>query len=150
MADFSYEPNYVHAPSPIPSVEVTRSKNFTRRSYLTETTFVRKYELHFGDVTLEKRNLLLEHYEGQNGPYTSFIWTNPPSYVSASPIMVYYDEESSGMGYYEETPNVGGLVFNVTLYFKFFFLIDEDEDFVLIDENGVYIVTEDSFYISVL
>ena len=118
MTDFAYSPNYVHAPSPVPSVEITRSRNFTRRSYLTETTFVKKYELHFGDVTLAKRNLLLEHFEGQYGPYTSFTWTNPPSYVSALPITVRYDEESSGMGYYEETPEVGGNVFTVILYFR--------------------------------
>ena len=118
MANFSYEPNYVHSPSPIPSIEADRSKNFTRRSYLTETTFVKKYELHFGDITLAKRNLLLEHYESQYGPYTSFVWTNPPTYAVSSSITVRYDEESQGMGYYEETPEVGGNVFTVILYFR--------------------------------
>ena len=146
MANFSYEPNYVHSPSPIPSIEADRSKNFTLRSYLTEQEFVRKYELHFGDVNLIKRNLLLAHYEGQYGPYSSFIWTNPPSYVSASPITVRYDEESSGMGYYEETPAVGGNVFSVTIYLR---ALTEPNLNYLVTEEDIPIVTETGEYISI-
>jgi len=118
MADFSYEPNYVHAPSPVMPVEVTYSKNFTRRVYRTGIEFIRKFELVFGNVNLEKRNLLRSHFEGQFGPHLSFTWTTPPEYVSDYEFTVNYDEEASGMGYYEETPEVGGNVFNISVYFK--------------------------------
>jgi len=118
MADFAYEPNYIHAPSIELPVEVDYSKNFNRRSYKTERNFTRKYELHFGYVNLTQRNLLRSHFEGQYGPYLAFDWTNPPDYVSDYGFEVNYDEEAEGMGYYEETPEVGGNVFHITLGFK--------------------------------
>ena len=117
MADFSYVPNYVHSPAAIPNIEVTQGKSFKQTVYKYDNNFTRKHELYFGDVSLTTRNNLRDHFEGQYGPYNSFSWTNPPSYVSDSALTVRYDEEAEGKGYYEETPPVGGNVFNVTLFF---------------------------------
>ena len=117
MANFSYSPNYVHSHPPIPNVQVTRGKSFKPTVYKLDNNFLRKHDLHFGDVDLAKRNLLKAHFEGQFGPYTSFSWTNPPLYVSATALTVRYDDESAGFGYEEETPAVGGNVFSIILHF---------------------------------
>ena len=117
MANFSYLPNYVHSPVAEPNVEVTRGKSFKQTFYKLDNNFIRRYTLYFGDCNLTNRNNLRNHFEGQFGPYSSFSWTNPPAYVSATALTVNYDEEAPGRGYEEETPEVGGNVFQVTLHF---------------------------------
>jgi len=117
MANFSYSPNYVNSQPPIPNIEVTRGKSFKQTTYKLDNNFIRKYDLFFGSVDSTMRTNLKNHFEGQFGPYSSFSWTNPPTYVSGTALTVRYDEESAGMGYEEDTPPVGGNVFTITLHF---------------------------------
>ena len=119
MADFTYSPNVVHSATPIPNIEITSGQTYNQSFYKLSDNFLRRFELRFGDVNLTKRNLLRSHFEGQYGPHKAFNWTSIPDYVkrSTQDLIVNYDKDSEGMGYYEETPAVGGNVFTVTLYF---------------------------------
>jgi len=113
MADLSKKPNYVNERPPEYNVEMSEGESLHQTTYKLDNNAIRKYDLHYGYVSLADRNTLRDHYDGQYGHYASFSWTNPPSHINSGvAFTVRYDRNE---GYQEETPPVGHNAFKVTL-----------------------------------
>lgn len=122
MADFSYSPETVNSLKPKYFMEVTKSENGKLQVQQIDSAIEYLYELDFG--TLQRttatgprpsRDDLVSHYEGQTGIYTTFSWTNPPSYIRGyeSPMTVRYWD-------FSETPVPGteGALWKVKIVFR--------------------------------
>ena len=113
---FSWVPkNPVIPIAPKYNLVETQSENFKKQIQIADASVIEQWELNFGeirkDVGANNRTDLKLHYANQTHSAYTFSWTNPPTYISGSPITVRYRE-------YEETPDVDGEIWSVKVIFE--------------------------------
>ena len=85
--DFTWIPTWVTPRARRHAVEITRSENFKKETYLLDGNSLRVFDLEFSGVTDGVRNAISGHYSNVTGPYSSFEWTTVPSYLNAGTTM---------------------------------------------------------------
>lgn len=108
--DFSYEPHAVRPGTPQWNVLATDMEGMTKKTRLISTRSKMTWELEFRLQTKAERDLLLAHYNGQNGSLTPFNWTSVPSYIDST--STYY------VRYVEYVETLIATLFNVVLKFE--------------------------------
>jgi len=115
MANFTWTPKIVIPSKPTYNILQTLTESFKRRYYEVDSNEEQLYTLKFGWIqkttVTNNRDAIYAHYTGNKGEYSSFSWTGVPSYISNDAVTVRYVD-------YQETPDVDGNVWEVTIVFR--------------------------------
>ena len=120
MADFNStyrEPNWVEPLAPEYNILQTESESFKAQTYELDSNVKEAWRLVYRGITLAERCTIRSHYTGQKGPYSSFSWTNPPSYANGGAAVTVRYRKVDG---FSETPieDTNGQAWNMDLIFE--------------------------------
>lgn len=112
MADFNFVSHKIEVGTPRYNVAKTKMVGMRKKARLLSSEPDRSWTLYIFGLTKSDRDLILAHYQGQNGNCIPFYWTSVPDYVdTAASYYVTYAED----GYSERIVNG---IFEVTVKFE--------------------------------